>query len=88
MLGGRPLIESGLYWRGHGIYDELAKLEELCRYFHVSDYDPCKTCNENGTLLGKLCDPDTEICTCRDGWYGYKCLFGKSPKVTIHQNAF
>ena len=62
---------------------KLVQVVDYSIYQNLLDYDPCKTCNVDGTVFGYLCDLETEICTCKEGWYGYKCLFGKFSTFTI-----
>lgn len=35
-------------------------------------------CYEKGTTDGSQCHQDTGFCQCKDGFYGNKCLYGKS----------
>ena len=35
------------------------------------------SCYEEGTMHGNECSQDEGHCVCKDGYYGYKCLFGE-----------
>ena len=36
-------------------------------------------------MNGNSCNYDTEICTCKEGWYGYKCLFRKFTRLLHYE---
>ena len=38
-------------------------------------------CYEEGTIEGNRCQQNNSFCICKDGWFGYKCLFGKNLKL-------
>ena len=46
--------------------------------FRITLISGCEGCYENGTIGGTRCNKDDGFCSCRDGWFGFKCLFGES----------
>ena len=40
----------------------------------------CPPCNPEGTKNQTRCQQDTGHCSCKDGWYGHLCLYGKLKK--------
>ena len=44
-------------------------------------------CNAGGTENTNRCDQDTGLCSCKDGWYGHLCLYGKSKKSNYNMQS-